>query len=154
MTEHMTLAKALRYKKRVIEAIRQLETDIQTNNSKGEGEEREIDVLTAMKTRSSFVEHLVELKSLIQEKTRPIQYLILQLAEAKSEISFIQKLDVTHGLSRGRWETTPVKYEAIIRKSERDKMVKDLQKKIDDIQSKIDMHNAATTLEIETPELP
>lgn len=153
--EKMTLSRALRYKKRVVEKIRNLESEIQTNNSKIDGEERDCDVRLALKQRTQWTLHLIDLKLKIQEATRPVQALILELAEAKSEISFLQRIQTIHGTqpSRFRDEHT-VKYVAEIRKPELDKMVQALQNKIDSLQTRIDAHNADTTVEINTPELP
>jgi len=154
-TERMTLARALRYKKRVVENIRTLEMEIQQNNSKIDGEERECDVRLAFKRREAWVFHLVDLKMKMQEATRPIQRLILELAEAKSEIAFWQRVPTMHGTqpSRFRAETT-IRYVAEFRKPETDSMVRMLQDRIDLLQTQIDAHNAETTVEINMPDLP
>jgi len=151
----MTLARALRYKKRVVESIRQLEADIQVNNSRVEGEEREVDVRLALKQRAAWVTHLVHLKLAIQQATRPIQRFVLELAETKSEIAFMQRVNIEHGTQRSRFrDEQTIKLEAEIRKSERDKLVNGLQDRIDELQTKIDAHNAENLIEVTPPELP
>jgi hypothetical protein len=150
----MTLSRALRHKKRVIETIRKFETDIQTANSIVEGEERDIDVRLSLKQRAGWVKSLVALKLALQEATKPIQRLIFELAEAKSEISFYQKLSTEHGTVKSRYGDAAMKYEAEIRKLERDKLVKELQDRIDQLQTKIDAHNATVELEVPDAELP
>lgn len=153
--EQMTLARALRYKKRVIENIRRLEQDIDCNNSKVEGEVRDVDVLLALKQRSAWVNHLVDLKLALQQNTRPIQRLVLEMAETKAEIVFLQRMSIDHGTQRSNYRDEPsFKFDAVIRKSARDKMVQDLQDRIDQLQTKIDAFNAENFLEISTPELP
>jgi len=92
----MTLARALRYKKRVIESIRKFESDIQEVNSIVEGQERDTDVRLALKQRAAWVKHLVALKMSLQEATKPIQRLVFELAECKAEISFYQRLGTGH----------------------------------------------------------
>lgn len=82
-------------KKRVVESIRKIESDIQQSNSIVEGQERETDVRLSLKQR-----------------------------------------------------------EAEIRKAERDKIVKELQDKIDQYQTKIDAHNATVEIEVPDAELP
>lgn len=151
----MTLGKALRYKKRVVENIRNLEQDIQLSNCTVEGEERDTDVRLAVQQRSAWVKHLVNLKLAMQAATAPVQRLVLELAEVKSEISFLQRVNVTHGLSQSRYrDETSIKYNAIIRKSERDALITELQDKIDDLQSALESFNATNSITVTDPELP
>jgi hypothetical protein len=153
--EKMTLSRALRYKKRVIEKIRKFESDVQESNCKVEGEARDVDPAICLKQRAIWVNHLVDLKLAIQEATRPIQRLILELAEAKANIGFLQRIPTTHGSQRPRYrDEASVKYEAVIRKSQVDSSVASQQDVIDNLQTKIDLHNAETVIEINTPELP
>jgi hypothetical protein len=156
MAERMTLARALRYKKRVVETIRSLESDVQEGNSVIAGSEREVDIQTTLKKRDQWVKHLVDLKLSIQEATRPIQKLVLELAETKSEIAFWNRVDTTNGAKKDRYGygDPESKWEAIIRKSEKDERTKKLQERIDALQTKIDDHNATTLIEVRTPELP
>ena len=132
--EKMTLSRALRYKKRVIEKIRKFESDVQENNSKVEGEARDVDPALSIQLRESWVKHLIDLKLKIQEATRPIQKLVLELAETKAEISFYRGISTVHRMHRPRYrDEAAVKYEAIIRKPEVDSAVTTLQDKIDDL---------------------
>ena len=151
----MTLSRALRYKKRIVEKIRKLEQDIFSNNSKVEGEEREADVRLCLGQRQAWVKHLVEFKLALQEATRPIQGLVFELAETKSELSFIQRINTTKGQVSGSYrdETTKV-YTAEITKKEVDTLTETLQKNVDDLQTKIDAHNATTNVVVRDPELP
>jgi len=151
----MTLSKALRYKKRVVENIRNLEQEVQQNNCKIEGEERDVDVRLCLKIRAVWVRHLVELKMALQTKTLPIMRSILEMAELKAEIASLQHLQTNHGTVRATYrDALNLKYEAEIRKPERDKMIKELQAKIDDYQTTIDAYNAETLVELADPELP
>lgn len=156
MADRMTLSRALRYKKRVVETIRSLETDIQSNNSVVRGNEREVNIRASLQKRNAWVTHLVDLKMAIQEATRPMQRMVLELAEAKSEISFWNKLDTNNGIKKDRYgyDNGEVMMEAEVRKSERDEKVKALQEKIDAYQTKLDDFNASTTIEVKGPELP
>lgn len=152
MSDTMTLARALRYKKRVVETIRSLEADIHANNTRAEGEEREVDVVQALAKRDTWVKHLIELKLEIQEKTKPIQRLVLSLAEAKAKIAFLARLTTTTGTVRPSYrDEAAVKYDSVIRKVDKDKQTEELQKMIDDLQTKIDAHNAETKIEVVLP---
>ena len=153
--EKMTLSRALRYKKRVIENIRNLESEVTENNSKVADTERDCDPVLALEHRRAWVEHLVDLKLTIQEATRPIQRLVLELAETKAEMSFLSRIPTNHGMHRGHYrDEAPLMYEAAIRKQEVNKLLLDLRDRIDNLQTKIDLHNAETTIEINTPDLP
>lgn len=150
----MTLARALRYKKRVVETIRKFESDIQEANTIVEGQERDTDIKLALKQRAAWVKHLVALKLSLQKATEPIQRLVFELAECKAEISFYQRISTEHGTVKDRYGGAPMKYESEIRKAERDKLVKELQDKIDQYQTKIDAHNATVEIEVPDAELP
>jgi len=63
-------------------------------------------------------------------------------------------LGTEHGTVKSRYGDPTVKYEAEIRKPERDKLVKELQDKIDQYQTKIDAHNATVEIEVPDAELP
>lgn len=152
----MKLSRALRYQKRVKETIRKLESDIQEDNSKPEGEERDTDVRLAFKQREAWVNHLTNLKLATQAASTEIRGDILELAEAKAEIAFLQRLNVTKGTVKDRWnrEAPTIKYAAIVNKVERDSMVSTLQDRIDALQTKIDNFNTTTDVEVRDPELP
>lgn len=152
--EKMTLARALRYKKRVVETIRTLETDIQSYNSVLDGTEPEVDVRKALAARAIWVQHLTDLKLRLQEATRPIQRSIFELAEAKAEITLLQRLNTNHGKVPNQWgEEKPQTYFAVVRKAEKDQAIVDLQTQIDQLQTSIDAFNAATTIEVVAPDL-
>ena len=151
----MKLSRALRYQKRVKETLRKLESDIHADNSKVEGEGRDTDIRLALKQRTAWINHLLELKLATQQASTEIRRDILQLAEAKSEIAFLQRLNVTKGTVRARFrDEQSTKYDAVIGKNERDTMVSALQDQIDALQTKIDNFNTSTMVEVSEPELP
>jgi len=143
----MTIAKALRYKKRVISKISKLESDIIENNSIVEGGEREINVPAALAQREDTVKHLIDVKMAISAASAPIQRMILQCAEAKSRISFYNRVPTNHGKSRDRWDENTTEYEAELRKQKRDQEVAELESAIDEYQSNIDAFNHSTHVE-------
>lgn len=149
----MTLSKALRWKKRAIEKLRQFESEVQEHNSHVEGEEPEVDVQDSLNKRQQWRDHLIVLKLQLMKVSEPIRHKIFALAETKSEIAFLQRVPVTHGKQRSRYrEETELNYVATIRKAERDQMIQTLQDKIDQLQTEIDAFNAETVLEIVVPE--
>lgn len=153
----MTLARALRYVKRVKEQISKVETDITTYNSVIEGAEREIEGTIAdnMLRREKLVDHLIELKLASIKATQPIMPIILRLSELKGKISFINRIGMTHGLVNDRYGTgVATKYVAEIRKADKDRMTMELQAQIDELQGKVDAHNANTKITINDLTIP
>lgn len=143
----MTIAKALRYRKRVASKIAKLEKDIVANNSILEGGEREIDVASSLAKREDTVCHLIDVKLAISTKSAPIQKMILQCAEAKSRISFLSSVPTQNGKQSDRWAETTSTYEAELRKAEVDRKVSELEDVIDELQTNIDAFNNANHVE-------
>ncbi len=147
--QKITLSRALRYKKRVLERLRSAESDVQTYNSLAAGAVREVDVMEKIKEREKIVLHLLDLKIAMQDATRPIMPLVFQLSETKSEIAFWQRIPTVHGKVRAHYrDEAETEYWAIIRKNEVDEKVCKLQDRIDALQTRIDAHNASTSIEI------
>lgn len=147
----MTLARALRYAKRVKEKISKVEGDIASYNSIIEGAEREIEGTIAenMARREKLVDHLIELKLATIKATQPVMPVILRLSELKGKIAFLNRIGMTHGVVNDRYGTgQPTKYVAEIRKGDRDKQVVELQGQIDELQGKVDAHNANTKINV------
>jgi hypothetical protein len=148
----LTLARALTYKKRVLERIALVENDIRTSNSVQVGIERESDVAALVEERASLVAHLIELKSLIARANGPIQRDIFSLAESKGEIAFLRSVNTFNGprmqqVVYGQPAET-VQYEAVIRKADVDKANRELTAQIDSTQERIEKHNYNTSITI------
>jgi len=144
--QEMSIAKALRYKKRVVSKINKLESNIIENNSVVAGAERDFDVKTALLQREEAVRHLIDVKMAISAASAPIQRKILECAEAKSRISFYNRVPTTHGKTPSQWEDNVTDYEAELRKQKRDEEILRLENLIDDHQSSIDGFNHANNV--------
>lgn len=148
----MTLSRALRYKKRVIEAIRKLEQEITAYNSVAIEETAKFDVRAAFETRTKTIDHLLCLKTAIIEATKPIQKAILRMAEEKSTAAFLARLNTTEGRVRPRYQgEADLTFTAVIKREDKEQLIKECQDKIDAFQTEIDAFNAKT--EIEIPDL-
>lgn len=145
----ISLAKALKYQKRVAERIGKISQNITSNNSILEGNERETDIDAALKERLRLVNHLVELKVRKNRANADIQEDIFRLAELKGEITFLNDISTTHGKSPDRWAEEDAKYVAHLRKADVDKAVLALEAEVDRIQDKLDKHNHNKTIEID-----
>ncbi len=145
----ISLAKALKYQKRVAERISKISQNIASSNSIVEGNERDTDIGAAIKERLRLVNHLVELKVKKNRANSTIQEDIFRLAELKGEITFLNGISTTHGKSSERWSEEEVRYVAHLRKVDIDKNVLALEAEIDRIQDRIDKHNHITMIEID-----
>lgn len=148
----MTLSRALRYKKRVIETIRKLEQEITAYNSVAVEEAGKFDVKAAFEARLKTIEHLLALKLATIEATKPIQDTILRMAEEKSTAAFLARLNTTDGWVRPRYQgEADLTYVSAINREEKERLIKECQDKIDAFQTEIDAFNART--EIVVPDL-
>lgn len=150
----MTLARALCYKKRVIQQLAKITGVIPQANSTVEGQSNEIDVMAALAKRELLVEHLIWLKTGLAKATAPIQELIFRISELKAKAALLNTLNTNHGLVKDRYGSEPLKYVAVIRTKDRDQQVQEIQNQIDALQVAIDEHNNKTVVSIPTLVLP
>ena len=162
MTKTITVAQSLIYKKRVIEAINQIQKDIRDHNSvmviKENNDEKtryidrkDFDIRSLIKRRYVLKTHLVNLKLGMWEASELIRVKILKIAESKSDIQFWESLDTEHGVSKDRRygiEDTS-ECDAVIKQPEARETVKKLKTFIDNTQQEIDKFNYTTEFEIE-----
>lgn len=149
----ITLARALKYKNRVVERMRKLESDIHSYNSVLAGAEREVDPSAALKERLELEAYLVQLKLALDEANNPIKKLICAMQELKGRIKFLQQINVTHGKIDARrnmyGQEGEMVYGAAIRKSEVDELMSDARNYIDTMQEEVDKFNNTATIEID-----
>ena len=148
----VTLARALQIKKRLAEDISRVSTDIQLENRIATDNERNVDIRQYLAKRKELVTKLTNLKLKIFEAANPIRQSILDLAELKSESSFLQSISTDSGKQhrRGILGESDVEYTVVITKNEVNTEIKRIEAEIDRIQYDIiDKHNAVTFVEIE-----
>ena len=153
----ITIARALKLKNRLQSRIRTLAGDMEHYNSVVLGGSKEIDVKTALADYDRLVADLVVLKTAIFAANAPVYSQILSLAELKSKISVLQKLNTDHGkvVETYRFSSSdgPIEYEATFRKGEVDQMVRNLENEIDRVQEELDGHNHKNLIIIDSIEL-
>ena len=149
----VTLARALKYKNRVVERMRKLEGDIAAHNSVLEGAERDLDPKAALDERIALQNHLIQLKLKLDAANAPIKDAIATSQELKGWIAFLQRINTSHGKVDARrtmyGEQGEINYQAAIRKVDVDKMVSAAQQEIDALQERMDQFNNITTIEVE-----
>ena len=152
MIQKMNLSEVLRWQKRVVMIIRKIEGRIHLCNSAMKGTEKEFSARKLMEQRTKWVKHLIDVKLSKMKTSFPIQEHIFKLAETKAEISFLERIPITHGAQHGYGNEKPIEWEAEIRNRERDLLVTQLQSQIDQLQKHIDAFNFATTIQLEVPQ--
>jgi hypothetical protein len=152
-----SLARALKYKNRLVGKIAAVTDTIRTKNSIIKGSEREVDIEALASLRVKLIDNLIILKTAINQANGPIVRDIFAISELKAESTFLSSIDTTHGKAtkdRGFYNSTsePVEFEAYIRFNKVEELKTNANKKIDAIQEKIDKHNHSTTINVEVLE--
>jgi hypothetical protein len=139
----ITLARALKYKNRLVGKIAAVADTIKRKNSIIKGAEREVDIDDLAALRVKLIKNLVQLKTEINQANGPIISDIFQIAELKSEIVFLNNIDTNHGKANREYyrDAEPIEFEASMRFNEVEALKTAANKEIDSIQEKIDKHN-------------
>lgn len=153
----MTLAKALKHKNRVAQKLSRMSDDIRNNNSILAVNDPEVDVTVLDGMRLELVDHLVELKTAIHLASDKIRSKIFELAELKGSIQFYRTIDTQHGRRPANRYAIGggdefVEYKAVMRKESIDRIVTELESKIDAIQDSLEEFNGTTRITINIPD--
>jgi len=147
----VTIARALKEKNRVAGRLAKARELVGAENSQDKSVPRGVDVAAMYDLAKMLRNRLIAIKSAIAEANKPIVSKIIELDEIKSEIAFLNGLDV----KEGRFVTTNYgtriesEIDAIISKQQVLDEVAALQVRADRIQDELDEFNATTKVEIE-----
>jgi hypothetical protein len=148
-TVQITLAKALKLKNRLAGRVAKLTADVQTYNSTQDGAEQ-ADVRGKYEERGVLVRRLTDLKLTIAQANLPVQRAIFELAELKAEVALLAGLNTKHGTFQEGYPTAgQVTYVAQIRKADADRMVEQLERRIDEFQDRLDAFNNQTAVPVD-----
>lgn len=154
-TMEMTLAKALKHKNRVAQKIARISDDIRANNSILAVNDPEVDVQALDRMRLELTDYLVALKTAIHRASDSVRDKIFMLAELKGSISFYGSICTQHGKREahrfGGGEEF-VEHKAVMRKEAIDRIVVELEERIDAIQDQLEEFNVTTKIQIEIPD--
>jgi HAMP domain-containing protein len=115
--------------------------------------EPEFKINALLEQGDAVVDALVAAKTAITKANAPIQEAIYRLAELKSAVAFLQRLDTTHGKSPMHVLTgEALEYTAQVRAAEVEALVSALRRQIDELQDRIDAFNARTMVDLAVPE--
>lgn len=151
MKRSVSIARALKEKNRVAGRLAKAREIIQQENSKDKGLPRRVDVEATYAEAKMLEARLVAIKSAIAQANNPIVAKIIELDELKSEIAFLNGLNVKEGrfeeVSYGNKIVRDI--EAVVGQARVIAEVAELQKRADALQDALDEFNASTKVEIE-----
>lgn len=147
----VTIARALKEKNRIAGRLAKARQLVKMENSKDKNVPRGIDVSETYALTKIFRDRLISIKSAIAEANSPIVAKIIELDEVKSEISYLNGLEVREGkfVSSDFGSRIETEMTAVIRKPEALNDLDVLQARADRLQDELDEFNATTKIEID-----
>jgi hypothetical protein len=146
----MTIKQALKYKNKLVAKINSEFQKASTYNSFEEGEKRAYSASEALSKYFDLSNELVDLKAKIHKANDKVYDKIFLLSELKSRISKLQVLDCSEGKVSDRYSRihgeTPTIKTVEITILERDKLIQEIEAKIEEVQEELDLHNATTEI--------
>ena len=144
----MNLTKALKRKAKLANEIQKAFSKLQSSNSY---EEKRKPVYSAEDVYNEWlrlINELVELKSKIQIANQPIYNKIFRMAELKSMIQQIKRINTTSGIqdTYRSGEAIEVTMVAIIGELDRDKLIQQWEDEVETLQDEIEEFNVLTKI--------
>ena len=151
MKRMVSIARALKEKNRVAGRLAKARQLVGKENSKEKKVPRGVDVKAAYAEAKTLRDRLVAIKTAIAVANQPIVGKIVELAEVKSEIAYLNTLNVQEGVfEEPSYVGKLVKeYDAVLKKAEVLAEVNALQRRADELQDALDEFNASVKVEIE-----
>lgn len=151
MKQIVTIARALKEKNRVAGRLAKARELVGSENSKDKSVPRGVDVAEMYAQAKELRDRLIAIKSVVAEANKPIVSKIVELDEIKSEIAFLNGLNVKEGkfVTTNYGSRIESDIDAVIRKQQVLEEVAALQARADRLQDELDEFNATTKVEIE-----
>lgn len=151
MKKMVSIARALKEKNRVAGRLAKARQLVGKENSKEKKVPRGVDVKAAYVEAKTLRDRLVAIKTAIAVANQPIVGKIVELAEVKSEIAYLNTLNVQEGVfEESSYAGKLVKeYDAVLKNAEVLSEVDALQCRADELQDALDEFNASVKVEIE-----
>ena len=151
MKTKVTIARALKEKNRVAGRLAKARDLVNKENSKDKKVPRGINVSEIYALAKVLRDRLIAIKSAIAEANEPIVSKIIELDEIKSEIAYLNGLNVKEGkfIETNYGSRIELEIDVIISKQEVLDAVAALQARADQLQDELDEFNASTRIEIE-----
>lgn len=146
----ISLAKALKIKKRILAEIKLSKEIVMRENSQIQPTTSTVDVKKEWIKLLSNIDKLVSIKTKIAQANAGIFHAILKMAELKGLIEFTQHINTTDGeQTESGYHTAAItkKYVAAIKMQDIDSMKTGIQTDLATLQDEIDDFNATTKIE-------
>ena len=153
----ISISKALKIKSRMAGVVKELEKYITGANCVKDSQVERISIgfSETFGKLSKARENLILIKSRIAEASAPIQSKLIEIAEAKSMITFYQSIMIKEGVFTEtigfgvNAAAKEVTYHNYIDSKSRAETIQQLEGKIDDLQDEIDAFNASVKIDWE-----
>ena len=151
MKQKVTIARALKEKNRIVGRLAKAREQVGKENSRDKKVPRGIDVAETFAQSKVLRDRLIAVKSAIAIANQPIVAKIIELDEVKSEIAYLNGLNVKEGVfvESNYGSRVESEIDAVIRKPQVLEEIAELQTRADRLQDELDEFNAMTKVEIE-----
>ena len=151
MKQKVTIARALKEKNRIAGRLAKAREQVGKENSCDKKVPRGIDVVETFAQSKVLRDRLIAVKSAIAIANQPIVAKIIELDEVKSEIAYLNGLNVKEGVfvESNYGSRVESEIDAVIRKPQVLEEIAVLQTRADRLQDELDEFNAMTKVEIE-----
>ena len=151
MKQKVTIARALKEKNRIAGRLAKAREQVGKENSCDKKVPRGIDVVETFAQSKVLRDRLIAIKSAIAIANQPIVAKIIELDEVKSEIAYLNGLNVKEGVfvESNYGSRVESEIDAVIRKPQVLEEIAALQTRADRLQDGLDEFNAMTKVEIE-----
>ena len=146
----MNIKQALKKKNKLVGLINEEFYKASQYNVVDEGNPRPYSATESIGKWMQLSNDLIVLKTQIHKANLPVYDKIFELSELKNQVKHLKNLNCTSGKVSGgsRWvETEPVIKHAEINVVEKDKMVKNLEQRIETLQDELDQWNHNTLID-------
>jgi len=138
----MKLIRALSEKNKLARKIKDIQARIKEHNSYIAGNSPVYNIEEQLRDLNESIDKIIEIKSKIAAANLEKIESVYRLSEMKSLASFLKKLSIKEGKVKGDGYSSDVnEYESEVSNVERDKLVEDLETRIDFLQMEMDKFN-------------
>jgi len=142
----MNVKQALKVKNKLVTELKAQYQILQKYNSIEEGNPRRYSMVDSFAKIQSLSSELVELKARIHTANQPVYQQIFELAELKGFVKELKKVPTDEGKQTERYGSVQSIKEVELNIVDIEKIVADLQIKIEEYQNELDIHNANTQI--------
>ena len=142
----MNVKQALKVKNKLVTDLKAQFEILKKYNSIEEGNPRRYSMSDTLDKITNLSNELVELKAQIHQANQPVYHQIFALAEMKGIVKELKKVPTDEGKQVERYGSVASIKEVELNIVDIEKIVAELQIKIEDLQNELDIHNANTQI--------